>query len=102
MVRYQLNVAFASTDKLKRSIYLQHKSTEVQRVICDEVDYRGGILNVPLTKELFVPVSTSMEKYQQGLKTKNEEKVVANKRKTANEEINKLFETKKQKIAEVP
>ena len=77
-------------------VNLQHKSIE-----CDEVDYRGGILNVPLTKELFVSVSTSRKKYQQDLKEKREEKVTANKRKAANEEINKLFEAKKQKIAEV-
>ena len=42
-------------------VNFQHNSIEVQRVICDEVDYRGGILNVSLTKELFVSVSTSRQ-----------------------------------------
>ena len=90
-----------SVNRQIEEVNLQHKSNEAQRVICDEVDYRGGILNVPLTKELFVSVSTSRQKYQQDLKEKREEKVTANKRKAVNEEINKLFEAKKQKIAEV-
>ena len=84
-----------SVNRQIEEVNLQHKSIE-----CDEVYYRGGILNVPLTKELFVSVSTSRQKYQQDLKEKREEKVTANKRKAANEEINKLFEAKKQKIAE--
>ena len=90
-----------SVNRQIEEVNLQHKSIEAQRVICDEVDYGEGILNVPLTKELFVSVSTSRQKYQQNLKEKREEKVTANKRKVANEEINKLFEAKKQKIAEV-
>ena len=90
-----------SVNRQTEEVNLQHKSVEAQRVTCDGVDYRGGILNVPLTKELFVAVSTSRQKYQQDLKEKREEKVTANKRKAANEEINKLFEAKKQKIAEV-
>ena len=90
-----------SVNRQIEEVNLQHKSIEAQRVICDEVDYRGGILNVPLTNELFVSVSTSRQKCPQDLKENREEKVTANKRKAGNEEINKLFEAKKQKIAEV-
>ena len=82
-----------SVNRQIEEVNLQLKSTEAQRVICDGVDYRGGIL--------LVSVSTSRQKYQQDTKGKREEKVTANKRKAANEEINKLFEAKKQKIAEV-
>ena len=74
-----------SVNRQIEEVNLQHKSVEAQRAISDEVDYRGGILNVPLAKELFVSVSTLRQKYQQDLKEKREEKVTASKRKAANE-----------------
>ena len=89
-----------SINKQVLEVNMQRKSLEAQRIICDEILYRGGILKVPMTKPLLLAVSASRSKYQQDLERKREEKNRGEKRKEIQEELDKVRQTKKQKVDE--
>ncbi|KAK8771201.1 hypothetical protein V5799_025556 [Amblyomma americanum] len=64
-----------------------------QRVICDAVDKAGGILNIPVTKELRTSVSAARHRYQAYLEAQKKEQLEEakeSKRRLVEEEIDTL------------
>ena len=53
---------------------MKDQSLVAQRVICDQVNADGGILNVPLTRELLQSVSSSRHRYSQYLEEQKAQK----------------------------
>ncbi|XP_052221862.1 uncharacterized protein LOC127838275 isoform X1 [Dreissena polymorpha] len=68
-----------------------------QRIICDYVKTVGGVLNVPITKDLLKSVQSSNAKYNAHLSVEKEKKLSEEKklkRKLETEELNKLKDKK--------
>ncbi|KAK8767386.1 hypothetical protein V5799_005832 [Amblyomma americanum] len=64
-----------------------------QRVICDAIDKAGGILNIPVTKELRTSVSAARHRYQAYLEAQKKEQLEEakeSKRRLVEEEIDTL------------
>lgn len=71
---------------------------EAQRLICDEVNVCGGVLKVPLTKELLAAVASARTKYRIYLETqrkKKESEAQSLKRKAGEDELEELKKKRK-------
>ncbi|XP_049270810.1 uncharacterized protein LOC125758087 [Rhipicephalus sanguineus] len=76
-----------SVENLKSLSYI------MQRAICDAVDKAGGILNIPITKELKTSVSSARHRYHAHLeeqKRKQQEEANDSKRRLVEDEIDNL------------
>ena len=82
-----------TVNKQVETCNILEESMEALRLICDKVSVCGGVLNVPLTKELLASVASARSKYrihleQQRLKKENATKTL--KRKAAEDEVEEL------------
>lgn len=70
-----------------------------QRMICDAVDKAGGILSVPITKELRTSVSAARNRYNAHLEAQKQEKLDdmrCSKRRLINDEIDNIKKRKRE------
>lgn len=70
-----------------------------QRMICDAVDKAGGILSVPITKELRTSVSAARNRYNAHLEAQKQEKLDdmrRSKRRLINDEIDNMKKRKRE------
>lgn len=72
---------------------LYEESLEALRLICDQVNACGGVLKVPLTKELLASAASSRSQYRLHLESERKKKESATqelKRKSAEKELEDL------------
>lgn len=70
-----------------------------QRIICDAVEKAGGILSVPITKELRISVSAARNRYSAHIEAQKQEKLDDarhSKRRLINDEIDSMKKRKKE------
>lgn len=82
-----------SVNKEVETINMSQKSLIAQRLICDYVSAKGGILKVPITKELLTSVGSARHKYERYLEEMRKQKHTeeeTNKRKSLLDEIDEL------------
>ena len=89
-----------SINKEVETVNLSEKNLVAQRVICDYVSYFGGVINVPLTKELIASVASARSRYELYLDAERKKKLSeeqSRKRKSVLEDTEDL-KTKKKRL----
>lgn len=82
-----------SVNKEVETCNLHEESLEALRLICDKVNVCGGVLNVPLSKELLASAGSSRSQYRLHLESERKKRESATqelKRKTAEKELEDL------------
>lgn len=78
---------------------LQEESIVAQRIVHDNISFNGGVLEIPLTKELLISVKGSHQKYLASLNAKKEDSKREKQKKKVREETEDL--AKKRSIVQM-
>ena len=75
---------------------LQEESITAQRIFYDNISFTGGVLKIPLTKELQTSVRGSHQRYLASLNAKKEDSTKEEQKKKLREDTEDLAKKKKQ------